>query len=145
MEVVTARLTIDEMAEEIGVVARLLNQFDRPAVVITYGGGCDWSLVAPDDRVTVSNDRLVDFIEQQEQRGIFTLGHCDLVLDSEDGDVQFLLCECSDIHCTTNDVRFFEAICSRWASVYPQSYEMDRTNHKRQLRLLSSSEWTDFE
>lgn len=142
MEIVTGYLTIDEMEEEIVSITRLLAQQGILVVTITYGGGCDWDQVTPDDRIDVSTPLLSEFIEHQEDLGIFRLGRSDLAFTSNDGIVQFLLCEASDIHCCTDDLKLFNCFCQHWADKYPESYQQDSQLKRR--RFLSGFEWVSF-
>jgi hypothetical protein len=143
MELVTGYLSADELEHEFSEIARILSRTDFPVLVVTYGGGCNWSQVSTDAHPAVSSLLLPEFMDQQEQIGIFLLGgRNEVVFDTDDGRLQFLLCEASEIHCKTEEVTLFNLFCDRWGELYPDAYEWDKENSL--MRLLSGLEWKPF-
>jgi len=140
MELVTGYLSDDQLESEFAEIALILARLKFPVLIVTYGGGCDWSKVSTDLHPTIASLLLPEFIAQQEEAGIFYLGgRNDVVFDTNDGKLRFLLCEVSEIHCETNDVKLFELFCERWQRAFADAYELDRMNGR--MRLLSQSEW----
>ncbi len=143
MELVTGFLSADQLESEFAEIAQILSRFDLPVLHVTYGGGCDWSKVSTDERPIVSSLLLSEFIDQQEAIGIFYLGcRNDVVFDTDDGKLQILLCECSELHCSTDDIALFEFLCERWGEMYPDAYEWNKSD--RLMRLLSGNEWKPY-
>jgi hypothetical protein len=138
MEAVTGRISLDEMEDEIANISRLLAQQGIVVVSACPGTGCDFEQVEFNSTIDVSTLLLAEFVEQQEELGIFTLGSNDLLLTG-DGVIQFLLCEYSEIHCITDDAALFQLVCEHWAEVYPEAYEWD--SERRLMRLFTGVQW----
>lgn len=142
MELCTGRITVDAMDEEVAEIARLLDAGGFHVALVTYGFPHSPNL-DDDVNMPVAMSLLPDFLEQREDDGIFHMGYADLFFKTDCGTVAFLLCELLDIHCYTKNAEWFDVFSRRWAELYPEAYEADRTEPPR-LRPLAGNEWRSF-
>jgi hypothetical protein len=65
-----------------------------------------------------------------------------VVFDTDDGKLQILLCEVSEIHCSPDEVELLELFLQRWVELYPDAYEWDK--ERRLMRPLASLAWKPY-
>ncbi|MDY3560313.1 hypothetical protein R5W23_001545 [Gemmata sp. JC673] len=142
MELVTGRLSLDEFEAEVTAIADFLVAVGVPAVLVTFGAGCDYDQIDPLEPVLVAPALLASFVDEQDERGAYRLAASDLFLKADSGGLAFLLCEEADIHCYADDPASVADIRERWATLYPDAHEADRES--RSWRSLRGGPWRPF-
>jgi hypothetical protein len=132
LELRSGVLTFDQIEDEIETMISLLQEAEIHAVFISYGFGCNCDDLDETADIPVATSLLADFIDESGDRGIYTFGEADLEIRSEGGEVQFVLCHESDVHCSGTNAVLVERIRRRWTQLFPDSYELDgKGNWKR--------------
>jgi hypothetical protein len=133
---------MDEYEAEVAAIADYLVAAGVNAVLVTFGGGCDFSRVDPLKPIPVAPALLPSFVDDQDESGVYRLSASDLFIKADGGGVSFLLCEEADIHCYTDDPRVVTQVRERWARAYSGAYEADRST--RRWRSLRGGPWQPF-
>ncbi len=122
MELISGRITSDEMLEELDAFVQILRDAKIATASVSFGCGCSVEGLVQAEDVPVATDELVGFIEDSEGRGVFTLGEDNLAIRSGVRGLCFLLCHEHDVHFAARDARLLRRVRNRWASLYRNSY-----------------------
>jgi hypothetical protein len=114
MKCVTGPLTPTQLLEEIPEIVRLLESSGVDNVVLEYGWGCKLETGQLWDDIEIRLPDLVAFIHNSIEKGIYSPGQADLVLQDRDRTFECLLCRDSDIHLATEDDAILTQATRRW-------------------------------
>ena len=92
MELVTRRLTADEVGNLASHVAQLLTNWGMEDIVVSYGWECALDIEQLYHDIPLKTHQLEGFILDSVARSVFEFGNADLWISGKDRRVTFLLC-----------------------------------------------------
>jgi hypothetical protein len=114
MKFVTGPLTPAQLLEEVPEIVKLLQATGLENLVVEYGSGCNPGPGQLWQDIEVPVRDLVAFIQQSIEKGIYSPGQADLILQDRNGNFECLLCHESDIHLATDDDAILTQAARRW-------------------------------
>ena len=114
MTCVTGPLTPAQLLEEVSELVKLLQSTGIENVVVEYGSGCKLEADQLWRDIDIRLPDLIAFIQSSIDKGIYTLGEADLVLQDRDRSFECLFCHESDIHLMTEDDGLLTQATRRW-------------------------------
>jgi len=114
MKCVSGPLTPVQVLEELPEIVKLLRVGGIEKLLVEYGQGCKLEMAQLWQDIEVSLSDLMAFIQGSIERGIYSPGEADLVLQDHDHNFECLFCHESDIHLETEDSSFLEQVTKRW-------------------------------
>jgi len=111
---VTGPLTPTQLLEEVPEIVKLLVSSGIDNLVVEYGWGCKLN---PDELwqdIEVPLPDLPAFIQGSIEKGIYSPGQADLVLQDRERTFECLFCHESDIHLVTEDDGLITEATRRW-------------------------------
>ena len=114
MKCVTGTLTPTQLLEEVPEIVKLLQASGIENLVVEYGWGCKPGSGDLWQDIEIPLRDLVAFIQESIEKGIYSPGQADLVLQDRGGNFECLLCHESDIHLATEDDGILTQAARRW-------------------------------
>ena len=114
MTCVTGPLTPVQLLEEVPEIVKLLASNGIDNLVVEYGRGCKLDPGELWQDIEVRLPDLPAFIQGSIEKGIYSPGQADLVLQDRDRTFECLLCHESDIHLVTDDDGLITEATRRW-------------------------------
>jgi len=139
MELCTGFIRFAEIEDEIEAMIDLLQESGIHVVLVSYGFGCNVEDLEETEDIPVATSLLGDFLDRNEDAGIYPFGEADLEIRTEAGEIRFLLCHEGDVHCSGADVHLVGRVRARWKSVYGHSYEHEGEGTWKRLADLPDS------
>jgi hypothetical protein len=121
----TQQLDNAKLAAQLRLIAELCVEFDPSGLDVSYGWACKLGIddLYKDHRV--ESDRLLDFVEESTDRGIFILGQSDLYIHGAGVGFSFRLCHESDIHFESTDLALASRVVSVWKAAGLSVHEIE--------------------
>jgi hypothetical protein len=114
MTCVTGPLTTTQLLEELPEIVKLLQTNGIKDLVVEFGSGCNLEANQLWQEIDIGLMDLVAFIQNSIEKGIFSPGQADLVLQDRDRSFECLLCHESDIHLMSDDDAIITEATRRW-------------------------------
>lgn len=114
MKCVTGPLTPTQLLEEVPEIVRLLESGGIQDLLVEYGSGCKLEADQLWQEIQIRSMDLVAFIQSSIEKGIYSPGQSDLVLQDRDRSFECLFCHESDIHLATDDDGILTQAARRW-------------------------------
>ncbi len=114
MKCVTGHLTPTQLLEEVPEIVRLLECGGIEELLVEYGSGCKLQADQLWQEIQIRSIDLVAFIQSSIEKGIYSPGEADLVLQDRDRSFECLFCHESDIHLATDDDGILTQAAQRW-------------------------------
>jgi hypothetical protein len=114
MKCVTGPLTPTQLLEEVPEIVRLLESGGIQDLLVEYGSGCKLEADQLWQEIQIRSMDLVAFIQSSIEKGIYSPGQSDLVLQDRDRSFECLFCHESDIHLATDDDGILTQAAQRW-------------------------------
>ena len=114
MKCVTGHLTPTQLLEEVPEIVKLLASSGIDNLVVEYGWGCKLEPGELWQDIEVRLPDLPAFIQGSIEKGIYSPGQADLVLQDRDRTFECLFCHESDIHLVTDDDGLITEATRRW-------------------------------
>ncbi len=111
MELLCGEISAHEIEEEIPFLCSFIEQLPSAEVDVIYGWGCHTDHAWKQHMIPTIG--IKDWIEDSIRLGIYTPGHCDLII-SKGESLKIVLCHECDIHIETGDRAIIEECVSRW-------------------------------
>ena len=124
MEFRTAVLTKPQLEQEISGIIRFLLSNGKHDLNVSFGWGC---YLDDDELYQAKSLPLLDlsaFIARSIESDLFSLGEGDFFIESQDGEIRFVLCHESDIHMTAKNRELAQQVASGWESRGYAPYEI---------------------
>ena len=114
MTCVTGPLTPTQLLEEVPEIVKLLQTTGIKDLVVEFGSGCKLEASQLWQEINIGLIDLVAFIQSSIEKGIFSPGQADLVLQDRDRSFECLFCHESDIHLMSDDDAIITEATRRW-------------------------------
>ena len=114
MTCVTGPLTPAQLLDEVPEIVKLLQSSGIENLTVEYGWGCKLETSQLWQDIEVRLQDLVAFILSSIEKGIYSPGCADLVLQDRDRTFECLFCHESDIHLVTEDDGLITQATRRW-------------------------------
>ncbi len=124
MEYRTAILIKPQLEQEIIFILHFLESNNKHNLNVSFGWGCSLDDDALYQPKPLPLSGLSTFIAQSAASGIFSLGEGDFSIESQDGEISFLLCHESDIHVTAKKSELAQKVAAEWKARGYAPYEI---------------------
>ena len=114
MEIVSGDLSPAQMLDEVVEVARILQVRGMEDLTVEFGWGAKLEPELLWKQTQIKARDLLTYVQESEQRGIFSPGSSDLVIQSADRTLKVRLCHESDVHLWTDDQRLINEVVQHW-------------------------------
>jgi hypothetical protein len=114
MTCVTGPLTPAQLLDEVPEIVKLLQTIGIKYLVVEFGSGCKLEPNQLWQEIDVGLIDLVAFVQDSIEKGIFSPGRADLVLQDRDGSFECVFCHESDIHLMSDDSAIITGATTRW-------------------------------
>jgi hypothetical protein len=114
MKCVTGPLTPTQLLDEVPEIVRLLESGGIQDLLVEYGWGCKLEADQLWQEIQIRSIDLAAFIQSSIEKGIYSPGQSDLVLQDRDRSFECLFCHESDIHLATDDDGILTQAAQRW-------------------------------
>jgi hypothetical protein len=114
MTCVTGPLTPTQLLEEVPEIVKLLQSSGIKDMVVEFGSGCKLEAHQLWQDIEIRLLDLVAFIQNSIEKGIYSPGKADLVLQDRGRSFECLFCHESDIHLMTDDDGILTQATRRW-------------------------------
>ena len=107
---ITSRQVLDEVLE----IVRLLRASGIEDVIVYYGWGSRLEINQLWSPININLDNLPAFVRDSVEKGVFSPGNSDLIIEDKAGTLTFLLCHESDIHLMTENRNLIDETKRHW-------------------------------
>ena len=114
MTCITGPLTPTQLLEEVPQIVKWLQSNGIDDLVVEYGWGCNLEPGQLWQDIEVRLAELAAFIQNSIEKGIYSPGQSDLVLQDRDRTFECLFCHESDIHLATQHGALIAEAARRW-------------------------------
>lgn len=114
MTCVTGRLTPAQLLDEVPEIVKLIQTTGIKHLVVEFGSGCKLEPNQLWQEIDVGLIDLVAFVQDSIEKGIFSPGQADLVLQDRDRSFECVFCHESDIHLMSDDNAIITGATRRW-------------------------------
>jgi hypothetical protein len=126
MEIRTNILIPAQIEAEIDEFVTFLNTKGINDLTVMYGWACNLNYKELYQKIPLATEKLKQFIVQSIENGVYKIGQCDLFIQTNQDELEFVLCHEADIHFKTTNALLVQEMKSNWQAKDYQWYEVGK-------------------